>query len=107
MTIAQVDVWDGHTVTKPAGWATGNATVNISSAAELAWVAQMVNNNEQTGATASDKWFKNCTLTLTTDIDLAGHEWTPIGIGFVSGYTSNMEKTFMVPSMDKTTLYRI
>ena len=74
MTIAQVDVWDGHTVTKPAGWATGNATVNISSAAELAWVAQMVNNNEQTGATASDKWFKNCTLTLTTDIDLAGHE---------------------------------
>lgn len=94
ITIAQVDVWDGHTVTKPAGWATGNATVNISSAAELAWVAQMVNNNEQTGATASDKWFKNCTLTLTTDIDLAGHEWTPIGIGFVSGYTSNMEKNF-------------
>ena len=94
ITIAQVDVWDGHTVAEPAGWATGNTTVNISSAAELAWVAQMVNNSEQTGATASDKWFKGCTLTLTTDIDLAGHEWTPIGIGFVSGYTSYMEKNF-------------
>lgn len=94
MTIAQVDVWDGHTVTEPAGWATGNTTVNISSAAELAWVAQMVNNSEQTGSTPSDKWFKGCVLTLTTDIDLAGHEWTPIGIGFVSGYTSNMEKNF-------------
>lgn len=86
ITIAQVDVWDGHTVAEPAGWATGNTTVNISSAAELAWVAQMVNNSEQTGATPSDKWFKGCTLTLTTDIDLAGHEWTPIGIGLVSGY---------------------
>lgn len=94
ITIAQVDVWDGHTVAEPTGWATGNTTVNISSAAELAWVAQMVNNSKQTGATASDKWFKDCTLTLTTDIDLAGHEWTPIGIGFVSGYTSNMEKNF-------------
>lgn len=94
ITIAQVDVWDGHTVAEPAGWATGNTTVNISSAAELAWVAQMVNNSEQTGSTASDKWFKGCVLTLTTDIDLAGHEWTPIGIGFVSGYTSTMEKNF-------------
>ncbi|WP_289005056.1 GLUG motif-containing protein [uncultured Parabacteroides sp.] len=94
MTIAQVDVWDGHTVAEPTGWATGNTTVNISSAAELAWVAQMVNNSEQTGTTPSDKWFKGCTLTLTTDIDLAGHEWTPIGIGSVSGYTSYMEKNF-------------
>ena len=94
MTIAQVDVWDGHTVAEPTGWATGNTTVNISSAAELAWVAQMVNNSEQTGSTPSDKWFKGCVLTLTTDIDLAGHEWTPIGIGFVSGYTSTMEKNF-------------
>ena len=94
ITIAQVDVWDGHTVAEPTGWATGNTTVNISSAAELAWVAQMVNNSEQTGTTPSDKWFKGCTLTLTTDIDLAGHEWTPIGIGSVSGYTSYMEKNF-------------
>ena len=30
ITIAQVDVWDGHTVAEPAGWATGNTTVNIS-----------------------------------------------------------------------------
>lgn len=73
------DVWDGVTVTAPAGWTAGDAAVNISSAAELAWVAQMVNEDQQTGSTPSDKMFIGCTLTLTTDIDLAGHEWTPIG----------------------------
>lgn len=78
---AQADVWDGTAVTAPAGWAAGNTTVSISSAAELAWVAYMVNEDQQTGNTASDKMFIGCTLTLTTDIDLAGHEWTPIGIG--------------------------
>lgn len=78
---AQADVWDGLTATEPAGWTAGDAAVNISSAAELAWVAQMVNEDRQTGNTASDKMFISCTLTLTTDIDLAGHEWTPIGIG--------------------------
>lgn len=79
VTIAQTNVWDGQTVTEPAGWTVGSTTVNISSAAELAWVAQMVNDGEQTGNTDSDKGFKDCTLTLTADIDLAGHEWTPIG----------------------------
>ena len=78
---AQADVWDGTTVSAPAGWAPGDAAVNISSAAELAWVAYMVNEDQQTGSTPSDKMFIGCTLTLTTNIDLAGHEWTPIGIG--------------------------
>ncbi|MCD8136033.1 MAG: hypothetical protein LUH01_08810 [Parabacteroides gordonii] len=78
---AQADVWDGLAATEPAGWTAGNAAVNISSAAELAWIAQVINNNEQTGASPTDRHFKDCTLALTTDIDLAGHEWTPIGIG--------------------------
>lgn len=78
---AQADVWDGLAATEPAGWTAGNAAVNISSAAELAWIAQVINNDEQTGASPTDKHFKDCTLALTTDIDLAGHEWTPIGIG--------------------------
>lgn len=78
---AQADVWDGTTVSAPTGWAPGNTTVSISSAAELAWVAYMVNEDQQTGNTASDKMFIGCTLTLITDIDLAGYEWTPIGIG--------------------------
>lgn len=89
---AQADVWDGLTATEPAGWTAGNAAVNISSAVELAWVAKMVNEDRQTGSTASDKQFKGCTLTLTTDIDLAGHEWTPIGIGLSNTYLSSIDK---------------
>lgn len=94
VTIAQVDVWDGQAVTVPAGWTTNSTNINICSAAELAWVAQMVNNDEQTGTTSDKIHFKDCTLTLTTDIDLAGHEWTPIGIGRENGYFGNDDPNF-------------
>lgn len=75
----QADVWDGNTATPPAGWLAGQTNINISSAAELAWVAKMVNEDTQTGNPPSDKGFKGCTLTLTKDIDLNNKKWTPIG----------------------------
>lgn len=76
----QADVWDGNTVTQPAGWSAGQTNINISSAAELAWVAKMVNEDTQTGSASNEKGFKGCTLTLTKDIDLNNKKWTPIGI---------------------------
>ena len=97
---AQADVWDGLTATEPGGWTAGNAAVNISSAAELAWVAQMVNEDRQTGSTASDKQFKGCTLTLTTDIDLAGHEWTPIGIGLNKTSIYDIDRNYFCGTFD-------
>lgn len=97
---AQADVWDGLTATGPGGWTAGNAAVNISSAAELAWVAQMVNEDRQTGSTASDKQFKGCTLTLTTDIDLAGHEWTPIGIGLNKTSIYDIDRNYFCGTFD-------
>ena len=64
--------WDGETMTEPKVDADG--VYLISSGAELAWVANAVNNStkeDQTWCTASYK--------LTNDIDLAGNAWTPIG----------------------------
>lgn len=75
----QADVWDGNTATPPAGWSAGQTNINISSAAELAWVAKMVNEDTQTGSASYEKGFTGCTLTLTKDIDQNNKKWTPIG----------------------------
>ena len=53
--------------------AAGN--VSISTAAGLAWLASLVNGLN--GQTADD--FSGRTISLTAAIDLAGHDWIPIG----------------------------
>lgn len=64
-------VWNGIDYSQPAGYTAGTpGEVNINTAAELAWLAQLPQQyNDLTGYT-----FK-----LTADIDLNNHEWTPIG----------------------------
>lgn len=63
---------------KPNGWTTTSTEINISSEKELAWVAQMVNNDTDTGE-SNKKGFEGVTIALTTDLNLAGHLWIPIG----------------------------
>ena len=63
LTAYAYDAWDG-TITMPAG-----PTYTITSAAELAGIANAAQTNNFAGATIS----------LEEDIDLAGHKWTPIG----------------------------
>lgn len=48
--------------------------LEIKTAAELAGVAKLTN-----AAADNKKAFENVTLVLTADIDLAGHNWIPIG----------------------------
>lgn len=61
-------VWDGTSTSQPADYDPfTSGEVNITTAAELAWLAQQ------------SQLFKNYTFKLTTDIDLNNHEWTPIG----------------------------
>lgn len=61
-------VWDGTTTSQPAGYdANSPGEVEITSAPELAWLAQQ--NNA----------FEGYTFKLTADIDLNLHEWKPIG----------------------------
>lgn len=65
--------WDGKSVkTDFSGEGTQESPYLITSAAELAGLAKNVNDGEQT--IYSGKYFK-----LTTNIDLMGHEWMPIG----------------------------
>jgi len=66
-----VTVWDGSAATKFAG---GTGTVadpyRISNGAELAYLAQLVNDGND---------FRTKTVTLTNNIDLNNKAWTPIG----------------------------
>lgn len=67
-------VWDGTSTSEPAGYSsTSPGEVNITTAAELAWLAKQNNI------------FRDYTFKLTADINLNNHEWTPIG----STYTFN------------------
>lgn len=69
-TIPQL-VWDGTTTSQPAGYvANSPGEVEITSAPELAWLAQQKNT------------FENYTFKLTADIDLNHHEWKPIGSSY-------------------------
>lgn len=63
---------------QPDGWTTSSTEISITSAEELAWVAKMVNESQDTG-TKGEKGFEGVTITLTTDLDLAGHLWMSIG----------------------------
>ena len=75
---AEADVWDGTSKTKPNGWKAGDATLTISTAAELAWVAETANNGTVTGS-GSETGFEGCAISLSCDIDLNDQDWTPIG----------------------------
>lgn len=68
-----ISIWDGTTVTQPASYSSATpGEVKITSAAELAWLAEQSNN-------ANRVTFSGYTFTLTTDIDLKSHLWPQIG----------------------------
>jgi hypothetical protein len=63
------DTWDGTTITAPAA-PVGNV-YTIVTCANLAWVAQQVNNGSNN--------FSGYTLQVTNDLNLNNKTWTPIG----------------------------
>ena len=74
VTLTPSAAWDGETRDeKPSGEGTEIAPYQIGSGAELAWLADKVNN-----ASSVTKLY----VVLTDDIDLGGQPWTPIGKEF-------------------------
>ena len=73
-----VYVWDGTEITAPEQ--VDENTYEISQASELAWLAAAVNGTlPETRAAIAPQDFAGKTFVLTENIDLGGHEWTPIG----------------------------
>ena len=68
--------WDGVSQAEPPVSEIDGA-YEISNAAQLAWVAEQVNN--QKDSVGRYIGMANKTIRLTEDIDLAGFQWIPIG----------------------------
>ncbi len=77
VTLTPSTAWDGAEQEKPDGSGTQTDPYQIGSGAELAWLADKVNN-----ASSGTKFY----VVLTDDIDLGNQPWMPIGkFGFSSG----------------------
>ena len=69
----------------------------ISTAAQLAWLAKSANDGSVTQQTYDASWNKTRTVfRLTADIDLSAHQWVPIGFG----YDSKDNRRFFYGSFD-------
>lgn len=70
VTLTPSTAWDGAEREQPDGSGTQADPYQIGSGAELAWLANAVNN-----ASSGTKFY----VVLTDDIDLGNQPWTPIG----------------------------
>lgn len=70
VTLTPSTAWDGAERDQPGGSGTQTDPYQIGSGAELAWLANAVNN-----ASSGTKFY----VVLTDDIDLGNQPWTPIG----------------------------
>lgn len=73
VTLTPSTAWDGAEREQPDGSGTQDAPYQIGSGAELAWLANAVNN-----ASSGTKFY----VVLPDDIDLGNQPWTPIGKDF-------------------------
>lgn len=73
VTLTPSTAWDGAEQEQPGGSGTQTDPYQIGSGAELAWLANAVNN-----ASSGTKFY----VVLTDDIDLGNQPWTPIGKEF-------------------------
>lgn len=86
------DVWDGTSA--DTSWYTDDpdkSTYEITTAAQLAGMANLSNNMDDPAKSIS---FKDKTIKLMNDIDLGGHEWTSIGTKGYTGGWGAFEGTF-------------
>lgn len=78
--------WTDIVTEQPEGYIEdGNGNVTISSPEGLAWLSAVVNGLHGNVA----KTFDGKTISLTTDIDLQGYRWFPIGRGWYANTQYN------------------
>ena len=76
------NIWDGVTTTEPEYDQTANngeGAYTVSTGAELAWLAELVNNGTTPNPAPKTRAGADINFVLTSDIDLGGYQWTPIG----------------------------
>ncbi len=72
------EFWDGTTTTAVTA-NKDDGIYYVSTASELAWIAEQVNEGNSSTATKAGAKFSGATIQLTNDIYLNNQPWTPIG----------------------------
>lgn len=80
ITLYAGSAWDGKSASYDWYGTGKQSTFYLSTAADLKGFANIVNGDD--GKSATELYGK--TLILTRDIDLGNHEWTPIGVTYIS-----------------------
>ena len=83
VTMNPSDQWDGEELEQPEGAGTAEAPFQIENGAQLAWLADFVNQS-------ADNAQKSHAV-LNGNIDLGDNLWTPIGKGYSCNYGSNFD----------------
>ena len=73
-----ISVWNGTDITEPT-YNEDTKTYVASNASDLAWLAAAVNGTLPESKSNVANSFAGKTFVLTSDMDLGGQEWTPIG----------------------------
>lgn len=96
VTLTPSSAWDGIEKENPAGQGTVESPYQIENGAQLAWLADTVNN-----AASGAKFYAE----LTDDIDLGGNPFTPIGKDFHEFSGSFDGKGYTVSGLNVTAQY--
>ena len=92
MAEESVAAWDGSIATAFAGGSgTGNDPYQIADGAQLAYLASEVNKGQT---------YENSYFVLTADIDLANHDWTPIGNSFSDALLGGTDYSLFAGDLD-------
>ena len=90
--LAADGAWDGSIATAFAGGSgTENDPYQIDDGAQLAYLASEVNK---------DQTYENSYFVLTADIDLANHDWTPIGNSFSDALFGGTDYSLFAGNLD-------
>ena len=74
-----LNVWNGTLIEEPAVSTSEENTYEIYNPTQLAWLAAAVNGGLPESRAVAPQSFEGKTFKLMNDIDLGGHDWTPIG----------------------------
>ena len=100
-SIYNIEVWDGHSLTKPARDEDGNVVIYHGD--ELAYFANMINGGGQSNAANAPATrgeedtfdYYTATIKLMNNIDLGGENWTPInGVKYINSKGQEALKCF-------------
>ena len=90
--MAADSAWDGNIATAFAGGTgTGSDPYQIADGAQLAYLASEVNKGQT---------YENSYFVLTADIDLANHDWTPIGNSFSDALFGGTDYSLFAGNLD-------